>query len=143
MSKGRTRFVSQEWVRDPNGKLLEKPPPAGMRTPNNIIWGHTLADFFWIPRIPCMNVLTIWSRSMIRALGASENPEGVSHPEEPPPRRLRPYPVLALPPGVTPPPGVELGRVDEGCGAPVRQVEELESTARKRSALMHFSFEVF
>lgn len=47
MPEDRQRVVYKEWVRDPKGKLLEKPPPRGTRTENNIIWGDTLDDFYW------------------------------------------------------------------------------------------------
>ncbi|KAJ7676338.1 hypothetical protein B0H17DRAFT_1139913 [Mycena rosella] len=99
MPEDRQRFVYKEWVRDPKGKLLDKPPPQGARAPNGVIWGHTLDDFYWIPRIPGVNVLTIWSRSMIQAFG--ENYLKEKHDEELAPRRLRPYPVLTLPAHLT------------------------------------------
>ncbi|KAJ6472290.1 hypothetical protein C8R47DRAFT_987866 [Mycena vitilis] len=91
----RSRFVYRHWVRDPKGKLLEKPPPKGARPANDIIWGHSLNDFYWISRIPGINILTIWSRSMIKEYG--ENFLDEEHDEEPEPRRLRPWPSLTLP----------------------------------------------
>ncbi|KAJ7479763.1 hypothetical protein FB451DRAFT_164532 [Mycena latifolia] len=112
MPEERQRFVYKEWVRDPKGKLLEKPPPKGKRTDNNIIWGHTLDDFYWIPRIPGVNVLTIWSRSMIQAYG--ENYLKEKHDEEPEPRRLHPWPVLTLPDHLAS--TSTLGYIDEDCG---------------------------
>ncbi|KAJ7161989.1 hypothetical protein C8R43DRAFT_1063213 [Mycena crocata] len=127
MPTERKRFVYKEWVRDPKGKLLVKPPPKGKRTPNNIIWGHTLDDFFWIPRIPTVNVLTIWSRSMIQEYG--ENYLNESHDDEPEPRRLRPWPVLMLPAHIRTPISSELGIIDRDCADrhdPVpRRVEEV------------------
>ncbi|KAK7018420.1 hypothetical protein R3P38DRAFT_2539238 [Favolaschia claudopus] len=111
MSEPRQRFVYNLWTRDPQGKLLEKPPPTGSRTENNIIWGHTLDDFYWIPRIPGVNLLTIWSRSMIKEYG--ENFLNLEHEAEPEPRRLRPWPVLTLPEDVTS--SARIGRIDEGC----------------------------
>lgn len=41
------RFISHEWPRDPHGQVLPEPPPKGVRTPNNIPWGHTMDDFYW------------------------------------------------------------------------------------------------
>ncbi|KAJ7510894.1 hypothetical protein B0H11DRAFT_1956500 [Mycena galericulata] len=125
LPESRSRVVYKEWVRDPQGKLLEKPPPRGKRTENGIIWGHTLADFFWIPRLPGTNILTIWSRSMIQALG-EHYPGNERHEDadpEPDPRRLRPWPVLTLPAHV-PDPGSEsasgdgsgIGYIDADCG---------------------------
>ncbi|KAJ6511193.1 hypothetical protein C8R45DRAFT_814758 [Mycena sanguinolenta] len=92
MSKERQRVVHQEWVRDPSGKLLEKPPPRGSRTENNIIWGHTLEDFYWISRIPGVNVLTIWSRSMIEEYGENYLNVNGTRTKGPEPRRLHPWP---------------------------------------------------
>ncbi|KAF7334500.1 hypothetical protein MVEN_02279500 [Mycena venus] len=116
MPADRQRVVYKKWDRDPKGKLLEKPPPKGSRTENNITWGHTLDDFYWmryrIPRIPGVNVLTIWSRSMIKEFG--ENYLNEKHEKEPEPRRLRPWPVLTLPSHI--PSSTRLGYIDEGCG---------------------------
>ncbi|KAF7334530.1 hypothetical protein MVEN_02282800 [Mycena venus] len=124
MPADRQRVVYKEWVRDPKGKLLEKPPPKGSRTENNIIWGHTLHDFYWIPRIPGVNVLTIWSRSMIKEYG--ENYLNEKHEKEPEPRRLRPWPVLTLPDHVSL--SSKLGCIDEGCGDnhehPLRRIQD-------------------
>ncbi|KAK7017626.1 hypothetical protein R3P38DRAFT_3559692 [Favolaschia claudopus] len=111
MSEPRQRVVYNLWTRDPQGKLLEKPPPTGSRTENNIIWGHTLDDFYWIPRIPGVNLLTIWSRSMIKEYG--ENFLNLEHEEEPEPRRLRPWPVLTLPEDAAS--SASICRIDEGC----------------------------
>ncbi|KAJ7113014.1 hypothetical protein C8R44DRAFT_882050 [Mycena epipterygia] len=124
MISGRQRFVYKEWVRDPKGKLLEKPPPKGKRTENNIIWGHTLDDFYWISRIPGVNVLTIWSRSMIQEYG--ENYLKEKHDKEPQPRRLRPWPCLTLPGHIKS--ASELGHIDEDCGhhheRPLRRIQD-------------------
>ncbi|KAJ7186494.1 hypothetical protein C8R46DRAFT_879731 [Mycena filopes] len=121
----RLRVVYNEWVRDPKGKLLEKPPPKGKRTENGIIWGHTLDDFYWIPRIPGVNVLTIWSRSMIQEYGENYMQENLRK-DEPAPRRLRPYPCLVLPGHVAS--SSELGYLDEGCGThhgrPLRRIAD-------------------
>lgn len=135
MSEDRQRFVYKEWVRDPKGKLLEKPPPRGKRTENNIIWGHSLDDFYWIPRIPGVNVLTIWSRSMIQAFG--ENYLKERHDPEPEPRRLRPWPVLTLPEHLSS--ASELGYIDEGCTethsrAPRRVQDEVVETPNATAA---------
>ncbi|KAF8882974.1 hypothetical protein BD779DRAFT_1787696 [Infundibulicybe gibba] len=109
--KPRTRYVFNEWHRDPHGELLPKPPPKGTRTPDGIVWGHTLNDFFWIRRLPGVNVMTIWSRSMIKEFG--ENHLKQADRPEPRPRRFRPWPVLRLPPSATD--GHALGLIDETC----------------------------
>lgn len=109
----RNRFISEEWIRDPEGELLTRPPPTGTRTPNGIIWGNSEDDFFWclfsvsdmiiltdrstfpinrIRRKPGVNVMTAWSRSMIQQYG--ENYLNVTHPHEPAPHPLRPWPIL-------------------------------------------------
>jgi hypothetical protein len=111
MSSIRRRFVYNQWVRDPDGPILTKPPPLGKRLANRIIWGHTINDFFWIQRIPGINVVTIWSRSMIQEFG--ENFAGEEHEHEPSPRQLRPWPILQLPSDV--PSAIPLGLVDETC----------------------------
>ncbi|KAJ7263132.1 hypothetical protein B0H12DRAFT_294139 [Mycena haematopus] len=136
MTQERQRVVYQEWVRDPRGKLLEKPPPRGSRPENNIIWGHTLEDFYWISRIPGVNVLTIWSRSMIEEYG--ENYLNVNGQRErgPEPRRLRPWPVLTLPEHVAS--SATLGYIDEGCGErhehPPRRIEvEIKNPTRDKA----------
>ncbi|KAJ7659336.1 hypothetical protein DFH06DRAFT_989830 [Mycena polygramma] len=120
----RSRFVFQHWVRDPKGKLLEKPPPKGARPANEIIWGHTLKDFYWISRLPGINILTIWSRSMIKEYG--ENFLDEEHDEEPEPRRLRPWPCLTLPDHL--PASAALGYIDEGCdsmhGSSPRRIQD-------------------
>lgn len=111
MAKDRCRFVYNQWVRDPNGPFLKKPPPTGKRLANQIVWGHSVHDFFWIQRIPGINVVTIWSRSMIQEFG--ENFVQADHSDEPNPRQLRPWPILQLPSGVHSDP--PLGLVDETC----------------------------
>jgi len=57
----RERVVTAQWIRNlnPDGVILPRPPPMGMRTANGLIWGHSLSDFMWIQRIPNINVLTI------------------------------------------------------------------------------------
>ncbi|KAJ7641270.1 hypothetical protein FB45DRAFT_738095 [Roridomyces roridus] len=77
----RKRVVYQEWLCDPDGAILPKPPPKGQRTENGIIWGHSLEDFFWIQRIPKINVLTIWTRSMIQTI--TEAPQTMNPPKIP------------------------------------------------------------
>ncbi|KAJ7215872.1 hypothetical protein GGX14DRAFT_359384 [Mycena pura] len=130
----RTRLVDQHWVRDPEGKPLENPPPTGVRPPNNIIWGHTLKDFYRISRIPGGDDHTIWSRSMIKEYG--ENYLKEEHSEEPAPRRLRPWPCLTLPDHLAA--SAALGYIDEGCdsmhGRPIRRVQDDTSRAGTRSS---------
>ncbi|KAI0922746.1 hypothetical protein AcV5_009639 [Taiwanofungus camphoratus] len=109
----RKRAVIHEWLRDPKGSPLPRPPPTGVRTPNGIIWAHSLANFMWIQRIPDVNVMTVWSRSMIKEFGENYDESEFAAPE-PPPRRRKPWPVLKLPrrsrESVYPP----LGVLDEG-----------------------------
>ena len=102
-------LIQNQWTRDPNGPPLPQPPPSGKRPPNGIVWGHTMNDFYWIQRRPGINVVTIWSRSMIQEFG--ENYVGAEHEYEPSPRVLRPWPILQLPPGIN----SFLGLVDETC----------------------------
>ena len=94
----RTRYVYQWWDRDPSGKHLSKQnTPRGKRAPNGAVWGHSIDDFFMIQRIPGVNVVTCWSRSMIKELGELPIDDG----DEPhPPRIRRPYPLLKIDEGV-------------------------------------------
>jgi len=93
----RTRFVYQWWERAPDGKYLNKyDAPLGKRTPNGAVWGHSLDDLFMIQRIPNVNVVTCWSRSMIKEYG--ELP--IDDEDEPAPRIRRPYPLLKIDKGV-------------------------------------------
>ncbi|KAI0797291.1 hypothetical protein BC629DRAFT_1502772 [Irpex lacteus] len=117
---GRTRYVAKQWIRDPNGPLLKKPGPIGVRTPSGLIWGHDLNDFFWIERIPGRNIMTIWSRSMIQNLGENyderefDHPDGVHYP-----RRHHAWPLLKVPKDFkkweTPRVKEEYGIIDPGC----------------------------
>ena len=91
----RHRIVSRQWLRDPDGSTLPRPPPVGTRAPNGLIWGHSLEDFMWIQRIPNVNVLTIWTRSMIKEF-AENYDEGEFAAPEPRPRVRRPWPVLRI-----------------------------------------------
>lgn len=91
----RLRMVTRQWLRDPSGGLLPRPPPVGTRAPNGLIWGHSLEDFMWIQRIPNVNVLTIWSRSMIKEFSENYDESEFDKPE-PPPRTRRPWPVLRI-----------------------------------------------
>ncbi|KDQ52257.1 hypothetical protein JAAARDRAFT_198431 [Jaapia argillacea MUCL 33604] len=110
-STERRRKIFLQWPRDPKGPVLPRPPPVGVRPPNGIIWGHSLSDIFWIKRIPEVNCMTAWSRSMIKAFGENYTEDEFDEPEHLP-RRRRPWPVLKLPKGVKvyPP----LGAIDEG-----------------------------
>ncbi|CAL1710134.1 unnamed protein product [Somion occarium] len=115
---GRTRYVGQQWLRDPNGPLISKPPPCGVRTPNGIIWGHDLKDFMWIQRIPNADIFTIWSRSMVKEFGENYVADEWEHEDERQLPRCRfPWPVLKLPKkimdlGLH---GTRIGIIDEGC----------------------------
>lgn len=119
---GRTRYVTRQWLRDPKGPLLTKPPLQGVRTPNDLIWGHDLNDFFWIQRFPGIDALTIWSRSMIKELGENYDECEFDQPDSlQVPRQRYPWPVLQLPPAIFAiveefgDKSTQLGIIDQGC----------------------------
>ncbi|KAI0819896.1 hypothetical protein BC628DRAFT_1423422 [Trametes gibbosa] len=92
----RVRDIRLWWERNPDGPIITRALlPLGMRTREGFVWGHRLAHFFWLQRIPGVNAMTIWSRSMLREFG-----EGYAeHDWDEPlvePRVLRPWPVLRL-----------------------------------------------
>ena len=91
----RRRVVSRQWLRDPSGSILPRPPPVGTRAPNGLIWGHSLEDFMWIQRVPNVNVLTIWTRSMIKEFAENYDESEFDAPE-PLPRVRHPWPVLRI-----------------------------------------------
>ncbi|KAF5364843.1 hypothetical protein D9757_011278 [Collybiopsis confluens] len=98
--------------------VRSKPPPKGKRTPEGLVWGNSLDDFFWIRRIPGLNVMTVYSRSMIQELG--ENAAGVEHPaEDSNPVMLNPWPLLKLPPSPEEPDLVEREKVGKGAGSAI------------------------
>jgi len=121
----RTRFVHQWWDRSPDGKYLDKyDAPLGKRTPNGLVWAHSTNDLFMIQRIPDVNVVTCWSRSMIKEYGERPIDDG----DEPhAPRIRRPYPLLKIDKDVECPESGVYGCFDEGSehGDPV-PVEEPE-----------------
>jgi len=94
LGAGRTRFVHQWWDRVPGGKYLDKhDPPLGKRTPNGAVWAHSTDDLFMIQRIPGVDIVTCWSRSMIKEFGERPIDDG----DEPHmPRIRRPYPLLKI-----------------------------------------------
>ena len=98
---GGTRFIYQVWDRNPNGPILKRgQAPHGIRTPNGQVWGHSLSDFFWIERIPGVNVRTIWSTSMLQRLNDTLSPSqkkilAAYQPHYP--RILQPWPLLCAP----------------------------------------------
>ncbi|KAG7442752.1 uncharacterized protein BT62DRAFT_1010084 [Guyanagaster necrorhizus] len=108
MNSDRERVILHEWPRDPDGPTVREPPPQGVRTPNNIPWGHTLDDFYWIRPFPGAKLKSIWTRSMLDEFGENfgEQP-GVPQVE---PRRLRPWPLLKVPND-----DALFGLVDETC----------------------------
>ena len=108
----RTRFVHQWWDRAPDGKYLDKfHAPLGKRTPNGAVWGHSTDDLFLIQRIPGVNVVTCWSRSMIKEFGERPIDDGNdSHM----PRIRRPYPLLKIDQDVVCPESWMYGCFDEG-----------------------------
>jgi hypothetical protein len=120
----RTGFVYRQWDRAPDGKYLDKyDAPSGKRTPNGAVWGHSLDDFFWIQRIPGVNVVTYWSRSMIKEYGERPIDDG-NEPHAP--RIRRPYPLLKIDKDVECPERRTYSCFDEGSehGDPV-PVEDL------------------
>ena len=108
----RTRFISQWWDRAPDGKYLDKyDAPLGKRTPNGAIWGHSIDDFFMTQQIPGVNVITCWSRSMIKEYGERPIDDG----DEPhAPRIRRPYPLLKIDKDVECPESSTYSCFDEG-----------------------------
>lgn len=121
-SRGSTRYVYQQWIRDPNGPLLTKPPPTGVRPPNAMIWGHDLGDFFWIERVPNVPVMTVWSRSMIKEYGENYEESEFEQPDSlQVPRERHPWPVLKIMKGLEildelyGQSGTRYGLIDEGC----------------------------
>ena len=126
----RTRFVHQWWDRAPGGKYLNKSDaPLGKRTPNGAVWGHSTDDLFIVQRIPDVNVVTCWSRSMIKELDERPIDDG----KEPHmPRVRRPYPLLKIDEGVDCPESWMYSCFDEGSehGDPV-PVEDPEDVKAK------------
>jgi len=129
----RTRFVYQWWDRAPDGKYLDKyNAPLGKRTPNGAVWGHSTGDFFMIQRIPNVDVITCWSRSMIKEHGERPIDDG----DEPhAPRIRRPYPLLKIDKGVECPESSMYSYFDEGSehGDPI-PVEDPEDEESKEEA---------
>ncbi|KAL4253255.1 hypothetical protein ABKN59_004756 [Abortiporus biennis] len=98
LPNGRTRYVAEEWIRQPSGLSLPRPPPMGIRSPNWLPWGHDLSDFYWIKRIPDLDLYTIWSRSMIKSFGENYNTDDWAEADaRQRPRRRHPWPILKLP----------------------------------------------
>lgn len=114
----RIRDVRLWWERNPDGPIIPRTlPPAGIRTMEGFVWGHTLDDLFWIQRIPKVNAVTIWSRSMLKELGEGYDEHAWDEPLVEP-RAVRAWPVLKLARGdgddvsSTSPP---IGAIDGGC----------------------------
>ncbi|KAI1792702.1 hypothetical protein LXA43DRAFT_310913 [Ganoderma leucocontextum] len=114
--EGRKRRLCNIWRRIPDGRYLEKDQaPVGHRTPNGLVWGHTLDELGLIERDPGLPIYTQYSRSQLKELG--ENYDDADWDGEPlvRPRVKRPWPVLKLPkrhPANTTPP---VGAIDGGC----------------------------
>ncbi|KAF7295348.1 hypothetical protein MIND_01074200 [Mycena indigotica] len=70
-----TRMIFREWPRDPNGKTaFMKGEQLGKQTPNGLVWGNTLYDFYYyrpMPDVPSYLVTTSGSRlaDKMRQLG--------------------------------------------------------------------------
>ena len=126
----RTRFVHQWWDRAPGGKYLNKADaPLGKRTPNGAVWGHSTDDLFIIQRIPDVNVVTCWSRSMIKEFGERPIDDG----EEPHmPRIRRPYPLLKIDKDIDCPESWMYSCFDEGSehGDPIPVEDPEDATAK-------------
>ncbi|KAI0366532.1 hypothetical protein BV20DRAFT_1124167 [Pilatotrama ljubarskyi] len=118
-SAGRARFTRFRIERVPDGRVLEKnKAPVGYRTPNALVWAHSLDEFFYIPRIPSVpNYVTTYSRSMLKELGENYEQVRMEMWEDPlvPPRVRRPWPVLKLPREHPAQPDPPLGAIDGGC----------------------------
>ncbi|PIL28844.1 hypothetical protein GSI_08890 [Ganoderma sinense ZZ0214-1] len=115
--EGRKRRLCSIWKRNPDGPYLEKDrAPVGYRTPNGLVWGHTIDELCLIERDPGLPIFTQYSRSQLKELG--ENYDDVEWDYAPlvRPRVKRPWPILKLPkrhPANTTPP---IGVIDGGCG---------------------------
>ncbi|KAF9649172.1 hypothetical protein BDM02DRAFT_3186476 [Thelephora ganbajun] len=108
----RTRSIHQRWDRVPGGKSLNQyDAPRGKRTPNGAVWGHSTDDLFIIQRIPDADVVTCWSRSMIKEFGERPIDDG-NEPHEP--RVRRPYPLLKIDKDVECPESGMYDHFDEG-----------------------------
>jgi hypothetical protein len=97
--ENRTRYVRMVWPREPDGKILAKPGPRGVRTRNDMIWGHDLDEFLYLNRFPNgkLIVQTCWSRSMIKAYGENYEDEAWKTPEhEAIPHLRKPWPVINI-----------------------------------------------
>lgn len=147
---GRTRYVYQRWLRKSDGPLLTKPPPLGVRASNELIWGHNLEDFCWIERIPGADVLTIWSRSMIKEYGENYDEGEFQEPDDAQvPRMRHPWPVLKIPNDDIRVRKDAWGVIDQGCEAharpeyapkrrddPADSSDQVEDNATKVAALV-------
>ena len=138
----RERDTTLRVVRNPAGAILQRDrAPVSLRTPNNFVLGHQVNHLVWMPRIPSTNALTVWSRSMLKALGEGKELErDLVWAGEPlvPPRVLRPWPVLKL--------ATEEGRgeeeeekmtmyaPDEGCDHEHVGIKVLKELERERTA---------
>ncbi|MCJ1472090.1 hypothetical protein MMC13_000737 [Lambiella insularis] len=114
-----SRKIEQTWPLDLGLKSCESgKEPVGIRTPNGIVWGHGMDEFFAVqpsakadePGTPMY-----WSLSMIREVDAVKvdlMPQ-VIRDIAPKPRLKRPWPLLQLPESHEH--GEWMGREDEGC----------------------------
>ena len=137
----RTRFIYQWWERPPKGKhLTGRDAPRGKRTPNGAIWGHSIDEFFMLQRIPGVNVITCWSRSMIKELNERPIDDGDDEPYMP--RIRRPYPLLKIDEGIDCPESSMYGCFDGGSdhGDPI-PVEDSEDGGATQST--HRSLEEY
>jgi hypothetical protein len=99
--------------------------------------------------MPGMNVVTMWSKSMVRVIAQKEQtwlraPEEEALFGEPIPRRVRPWPVLRLPKGARG--WRDVGVIDEGCEFDHALVKEgckryVPTDAEDIPLVVHSSFE--
>ncbi|KAI1792708.1 hypothetical protein LXA43DRAFT_1180799 [Ganoderma leucocontextum] len=141
----RERDIRLRVVRDPAGAILKRDKaPVGLRTPNGFVWGHQVDHLVWMPRVPGTNALTVWSRSMLKALGDEKgcDDQDPAWAREPlvPPRVLRPWPVLRLAASGNEGEGegerkmLMLHARDEGCAHEHNAMKALKERERKTSS---------
>ena len=99
----RRRFFPHIWCCEPNNTLhLASQAPKGCRTPNGVIWGHTLSDFFELLLISGADgpARDIFSTSMLHRFNDSLSPsqkERLGADKHLVPRVLQPWPLLCVP----------------------------------------------
>ena len=114
--QGRKRRLCSVWQRASDGRYLEKDQaPVGFRTPNGLVWGHTIDELCLTERDPGLPIYTQYSRSQLKELGENYDDAEWDYTPLVRPRVKRPWPILKLPkrhPANTTPP---IGAIDGGC----------------------------